>query len=141
MIPVGEKIECPRLYHRVPLKDEENRIWVVVAGPSGSYSSLSQESGGTNSSAVPGPTGMFGRTKCRTANTSIPIMQSLANIFIDLFSTFSRTLYALCGLYGWTKFPKHFLIEPTPIVYYSADLTLKVSMITTFCISRCALQG
>jgi hypothetical protein len=96
---------------------------------------------GTWSSAVPGPTGMLGRTSCRTANASIPIMQSLANIFIDSFSTFSRTLYALCGLDGWTKFPKHFLIEPMPIFYYSADLTAKVSMTTTFCISRWAFQG
>jgi len=36
--------------------------------------------------------------------------------------------------------PKHFLIEPTPIFYYSADLTAKVSMTATFC-SAGAFQG
>jgi hypothetical protein len=67
-------------------------------------------------------------------------MQSLANIFIDSFSTFS-SLYALCRLDGWTKLPKHFLIEPAPISYNSADLAAKVSMIATFCISRGGFQG
>jgi hypothetical protein len=89
----------------------------------------------------PGPNGMLGRTSCRTANVSIPIMQSLANIFIDPFSTFSRTLYALCGLDGWTKPPKHSLIEPAPIFYSSADLAAKVPMTATFCISRGGFQG
>jgi hypothetical protein len=97
--------------------------------------------GGTWSSAVPGPTGMLGRTSCRTANASIPIMQSLANIFIDSFSPFSQTLYALWGLDRWTKLPKHFLIEPIPIFYNSADLTAKVAMTTTFCISTCGFAN
>jgi len=36
------------------------------------------------------------------------------------------------GLDGRTKLPKHFLMEPTAIFYYSADLFATVSMTATF---------
>src|ERR1700683_2794377 len=83
---------------------------------------------------------MLGRTSCRIANVNTPIMKSLANIFMDSFSTFSRTLYALCGLDGWTPVSGTLFDRAYPTFYDSADWAAKTSKCISFLQPRAAIH-